>query len=291
MANEAGFFRDEGLFAEVIRTAGPVAPMTLMSRDVDFSIMSGLLLVSAAVRERDLVMLGGFAPQASGLALISRPEIRNAEDLRGKTVGVQRPGDAIERQGRIALRHLGLDPDKDVKLLYLGSNELIWPALEGNRVAAAVIGPPRTLLARRAGMNVLVNLADLKIEFQSGIIGTRRSFTKRHPNLTLRTLRALARGVHHFKTRKEETIGILSKFFGTTDREALEETWGQYAPGIPTKPYAVPSSVQGVLNHLAESDARYVRYRPADFIDSGPLSALDGSGDIDRLYGPGGVSK
>ena len=79
---------------------------------------------------------------------------------------------------------------------------------------------------------------------------------------------------------------ILSKFVGTSDRDALEESW-MYAAKMPAKPYAVESAVQAVLNHLAESDKRYAQRSPAEFVDSRPLTEIDRSGFIDRLYGTG----
>ncbi|MBI2088168.1 MAG: ABC transporter substrate-binding protein [Deltaproteobacteria bacterium] len=284
LAIEAGLFRDEGMQVEFIRTPGSLAPMVLISQDVDFSIMSAFLLIPAAVRHGDPVMLGGFSTRFTGTALISRPEIRTAKELRGKIVGVQRPGDAVERNARFALRHLGLDPDRDVKLIYFGNNEVLWSALETNRAAAAILSPPRTVWARRAGMNLLVNIADLKIDYQGAALTTRRAFMRNHPNVTLRTVRALVRGVHFFKSRQEETLGILAKFFRTNDREALEELWRLNSPAIPAKPYASEPAVQAVINHLAEADARYAQHKAVEFIDSGPLSDLDRSGYIDRLY-------
>jgi hypothetical protein len=91
------------------------------------------------------------------------------------------------------------------------------------------------------------------------------------------------RGVHLFKSRKEDTMRILSKFLGTKDREALEESW-DYAAKMPAKPYAVESAVQAVLEHLTEGQARFAQYRPADFIDARLLTEIDKSGYIDRLY-------
>ena len=89
--------------------------------------------------------------------------------------------------------------------------------------------------------------------------------------------------MHFFKTRKEDTIRILAKFVGTNDRDALEESW-IYAARMPVKPYAVDSAVQAVINHLAESDKRYAQKSPTEFVDSRPLSEIDRSGFIDRLY-------
>jgi NitT/TauT family transport system substrate-binding protein len=282
MANEAGFFREEGLQVEVVRTTGAVSPMALISGDTDFATMSAFLLIPVSVKNGDVVMLDGLTRYAS-MSLIARPEIRNARELTGAIVGLQRPGDAYEKNARSAIQHLRLNPDKDVKFLYLGSNEAMWLALETRRVQATIVSPPQTLFARKAGMNFLVNLAELKIEYQGSTFATRRSLMKKYPNLVLRTMRAIIRGVHFFKTRREDTMKILAKFLGTNDREALMESWN-YGDEMPAKPYPVETAVQSVINHLAEGDPQFAQHKPAEFMDTGPLSELDKSGFIDRLY-------
>ena len=91
VAKEAGFFRDEGLQVEVVRTAGAVSPMALISGDTDFATMSAFLLVPVSVRNQEVVMLGGLTRYAS-MTLVSRPEIRNAKDLIGGIIGRSAPG-------------------------------------------------------------------------------------------------------------------------------------------------------------------------------------------------------
>lgn len=244
--------------------------------------MSAYLMIPVAERNRDVVMLGGFSRYAS-MVLVARPEIKNAQDLKGKIVGIQRPGDAYEKNMRFALRHVGLDADKDVQMLSLGTNDVMWGALQTGRVAATVLSPPATLFARKAGMNFMVDLTNLKLEYQGSTVATRRSFVHKSPALASRALRAIVRGVHLFKTRKEDTLRILGKFLETNNREALEESWA-YAAKMPAKPYAVESTVQAVLEHLTEGQPRVAQYRPADFIDARILSEIDKSGYIDKLY-------
>jgi ABC-type nitrate/sulfonate/bicarbonate transport system substrate-binding protein len=282
VAKEAGFFAEEGIDAEIIRTAGSIAPMALVAGEVDLAIMSAYLMIPVAERNRDIVMLGGFSRYAS-MVLVARPEIKSAQDLKGKIVGIQRPGDAYEKSMRFALRHLGLDAARDVQMLSLGTNDVMWGALQTGRVSATILSPPGTLFARKAGMNFMVDLTDLKLEYQGSTIATRRSWVQKNPNLASRALRAIVRGVHLFKTRKEDTIRILAKFLGTKDREALEESW-DYAAKMPAKPYAVESAVQAVLDHLAEGQAKFAQHRPAEFIDARLLTEIDKSGYIDRLY-------
>jgi ABC-type nitrate/sulfonate/bicarbonate transport system substrate-binding protein len=283
VAKEAGFFAEEGIDAEVIRTAGSIAPMALVANEVDLAIMSAYLMIPVSERNRDVVMLGGFSRYAS-MVLVARPDIKTAQDLKGKIVGIQRPGDAYEKSLRFSLRHLGLDADKDVKMLALGTNDVMWGALQTGRVAATILSPPGTLFARKAGMNFMVDLTDLKLEYQGSTIATRRSLVQKNPALVTRAVRAIVKGVHLFKTRKEDTLRILGKFLETRDREALEESW-EYAAKMPAKPYAVESAVQAVLDHLAESQPKFVQYRPADFIDARVLTDIDKSGYIDKLYG------
>src|SRR5262249_58919043 len=90
------------------------------------------------------------------------------------------------------------------------------------------------------------------------------------------------------KTRREDTYKILAKFLGTSDPEALEESW-HYGADMPAKPFAVESAVQSVINHLAEGDSKFAKTKPSDFIESGPLTELDPSGYISRLYGGRGT--
>jgi NitT/TauT family transport system substrate-binding protein len=282
VAKEAGFFAEENIDAEIVRTAGPIAPMALVANEVDLAIMSAYLMIPVAVQNKDVVMLGGFSRYAS-MVFVARPDIRNGQDLKGKIVGIQRPGDAYEKSARFALRHLGVDADKDVQMLSLGTNDVMWSALQTGRVAATILSPPGTLFARKAGMNFMVDLTDLKLEYQGSTIATRRSFVQKNPQLATRSLRAIVRGVHLFKSRKEETMRILGKFLGTKDREALEESW-EYAAKMPAKPYAVESAVQAVLDHLSEGQPRFAQHKPAEFVDARILTEIDKSGYIDRLY-------
>lgn len=283
VAKEAGFFAEEGINAEIIHTAGSIAPMALAANEVDMTIMSAYLMIPVSAQNRDIVMLGGFSRYAT-MVFVARPDIKSAQDLKGKIVGIQRPGDAYEKSARFALKHMGLDADKDVKLLALGSNDVMWGALNTNRVAATVLSPPGTLFARKAGMNFMVDLTDLKLEYQGSTITTRRSLVQKNPQMAARAMRAIVRGVHLFKTRKDETTRLLSKFLGTKDPEGLTESW-EWAAKMPAKPYAFESAVQAVLDHLTETQPKYAQYKPAEFIDARTLTDIDKSGYIDKLYG------
>jgi hypothetical protein len=133
------------------------------------------------------------------------------------------------------------------------------------RVSASVLLPPGTLFARKAGMNFMVDLTDLK--FGIPRIDDHRAalIDSKEPQLVTRALRAIVRGVHLFKTRKRRYHAHLRKFLGTKDPEGLTRVVG-YAAKMPAKPYAVESAVQAVLDHLAESQPKYGQYKPAELL-------------------------
>jgi NitT/TauT family transport system substrate-binding protein len=90
VSKEAGFFAEEGIDAEIVRTAGSIAPMALVANEVDLAIMSAYLMIPVAVQNKDVVMLGGFSRYAS-MVFVARPDVKGAQDLKGKIVGIQRP--------------------------------------------------------------------------------------------------------------------------------------------------------------------------------------------------------
>jgi ABC-type nitrate/sulfonate/bicarbonate transport system substrate-binding protein len=90
--------------------------------------------------------------------------IERAEQLRGKAVGVTRFGTVTDTAARLALRHLGLVPEKDVALLQIGGVETIVPAMQGGRVQAGMLSYPSITAAKKLGSFLTIaSSANLKV--------------------------------------------------------------------------------------------------------------------------------
>ena len=92
------------------------------------------------------------------LNLVAKPEIEKPEQLRGKNIGISRYGTSLHTGARIAMKHFGLEPGKDVAIVEIGSGDWIVGALQGGRVQAAVFGYPATSRAVKLGNRVLLHL-------------------------------------------------------------------------------------------------------------------------------------
>ena len=114
VANDAGLFRKYGFDVEVIHIrGGALITMTIMSGSVQFSGAGAESVVAARIEGGDVVLLA-CPVDNDAVYLVARPEIKSANDLKGKTAAVTRLGSTTHFYLRTALRQVGLDPEKDM---------------------------------------------------------------------------------------------------------------------------------------------------------------------------------
>src|SRR5438445_13711844 len=91
--------------------------------------------------------------------LTARPKIEKPEQLKGKSLGISRFGTSIDTGARIAVRHFGLVPEKDVAIVQIGSIESIVAALQGNRIQAGIVSYPSIGGAQTLGDHPSLDIA------------------------------------------------------------------------------------------------------------------------------------
>jgi hypothetical protein len=141
--------------------------------------VSGGLAVGPYLNGLDLVMLAGWC-NLNSYQLITRPEIRRPEDLRGKVIGIGRYGAAADWALRLILRKLGINEHKDVQIIQAGGGgpATRLGAMEAKKLDATVLDSPQTVQARRLGFRTLADGVELGIPFLQGGLVTRRSYVK-----------------------------------------------------------------------------------------------------------------
>ena len=152
LAEKRGFHED-GLQAEVIRINPTVALAALVSGELDYWAVIGNS-VAAAIQGAPLRVLACYVP-GSPSALIVRPEFKSVPDLRGKAIGLNTSGGALESMARLTFKHFGVDPDKEIKFLPLGTNERRFSAMKQGLTAGTMGSPPWIFLARKWDLSCL----------------------------------------------------------------------------------------------------------------------------------------
>jgi NitT/TauT family transport system substrate-binding protein len=285
IAKQAGFFYKKGLDVSLIFTpGGSLGIQAMIGGDLAMVLSDGSSAVASSLAGADIVIIASLL-NTFPYSLISLPEIKKVEQLKGAKVAVSRFGSATDLGVRMALAKLGLNPEKDVTLLQVGAQTARVAALQSKNVQATIITPPFTLTARKQGYNTLIDMAQLNIPFQLTALLTTRAFVKTHHDLTFSIVAALGQAVHFYKTEKEESIRILSKYLQTADREALEETYREIAlKVVPEKLYPTLPGLRTILDELAARNPKAKSARPEDFVDTSFVKSLDDEKFFEKLY-------
>lgn len=285
ITKEAGFFRKNGLDPTLIFTpGGSLGFQAMMGGDVAMVLADGSAAVAGSLAGADIVILASLL-NTFPYSLVSLPEIKTVEQLKGGKIAVSRFGSATDLGVRMSLTKVGLNADKDVTLLQIGAQTARVAALQSKNVQATIITPPFTLTARKAGYNVLIDMAQLNIPFQLTALVATRAYIKSQRDVVMSVVQSLVEGIHFYKTEKEPSIKIMSKYLQTTDREALEETYREIAlKVVPDKPYPTLPGIKIILDELAVKNPKAKASRPEDFVDASFVKKLDDEKFFDRLY-------
>jgi NitT/TauT family transport system substrate-binding protein len=285
VAKEVGLFKKHNLEPSLVFvTGGSLGIQAMLSGDVAMTLSDGSASVGSKISGVDVLVVASLL-NTFPYSLISLPEIKKVDQLKGAKIAVSRFGSATDLSVKMALARVGLNAEKDVTLLQIGVQTARYAAMVSKNVQATIITPPFTLTARKAGMNTLIDMAELNIPFQLTAMLTLRPYLKTHPDMVLSVIRVLAEGIHFYKREKEATLKILGKYLKTDDREALEETHREIAiKSMPEKPYPTLAGVKTILDETALRNPKAKGLRPEDFIDSSFVKRIDDEGLFDRLY-------
>jgi len=286
VAKEAGLFRKYGFDAEVIHIrGGALITMTIMSGSVQFSGAGAESVVAARIEGGDVVLLA-CPVDTDAVYLVARPEIKSAADLKGKSAAVTRLGSTTHFYLRTALRHLGLEPEKDMTILQLGAGGGIAAAMLGGRVMAAALTLHNALPLMQMGWPVLVDLSKAEFLYPPSCVASSRAFVRNNPGLVERFLKAYLEAIRVIKKDSGLTERVFKKWQRETDSSVIKKTVEVYAPLFKPVPYVPDKGLDLVLKELSRRRPVPKEFldNPDQFRDHGPLEKLVRSGWIDQLY-------
>ncbi|HYT55475.1 MAG TPA: ABC transporter substrate-binding protein [Verrucomicrobiae bacterium] len=221
LGQKPGYFQQEGIQAEFIRIRSTVALTALVSGELDYHTVLGPG-IAAAIRGVPVKIVACYTPTVATI-LISRPEFKSVEALRGKTVGLNSYGGGLEGQARLMFKHFGFDPDKDVKFLATGGVESRLTALKQGLTSATLGSPPIDFLGKKLGFIVLARASELFSYPSSGLIVNVKKI-KEKPDEIKRMLKAGIRANRYINQNRESTIQAMLEWM-KIDREMAVATY------------------------------------------------------------------
>jgi ABC-type nitrate/sulfonate/bicarbonate transport system substrate-binding protein len=265
--------------------AGRARPQQLLiSGEALIVIASGTgALTSHILGVKDQVIILTFSSKVPGV-LFTRPEIKSAEDLKGKVIGSGRPGALGDIMARYVLRaKLNLVPDRDVKILPVGEPALALQALERGIVDGASFSGPQVALARKLGFRDLVNYETVGIVYPYNTVTTLRQTINKSPELLEKVLKIILEGRAIFRASKEKSLVVWKKYLRGTPDDVLEEA---YQTTMNTMDPSPQPSLQVIKSGLDILSLQYPQAKQTDanlIFDSAIIKRIEQSGFVDSL--------
>jgi NitT/TauT family transport system substrate-binding protein len=215
LGEKIGFFREGGLQGEIIRINPTVALAALVSGELDYWTVIGNT-VGAIIQGVPLRVLSCYVP-GSPSALIARPEFKSVPELRGKTIGLNTFGGALESMARLMFKHFGFDPDKEIKFLALGAAERRFSAMKQGLTAATMGSPPLDFLGKKLGFVVLARAHELFSYPTSGVVASVKKI-KEKPDEVKRVIKTGIKATRYIRQNREGTIQFMMEW-AKSDKE------------------------------------------------------------------------
>lgn len=207
VARSKGMFVQEGIDLKLIVVSARVALPALLAKEVHFATAGSTL--AAALRGSPLKAVF-FSYRTSTFQLVVRPEITNAQDLKGKTISVTTPGSSQDTASRLMLKKLGLEAGRDVHLLPSGDSQTRILGMESGTIAGSAVNPDIAAFLAAKGYRIIMNSAEVYPVPFSGM-ASHDELLRDNPDLIRRWLRAHIRAMIQIRKNPEDAALVAAK--------------------------------------------------------------------------------
>ena len=178
IAKDLRIFEKYGLDVELVYVGGARNIQALIGGSIDVSQAGGASVVSAAAQGAEVVILGTVFRRLI-FGVHAAPQIKDASDLKGKSIAAGNVGGNSYFAGQLFLSRFGLVPNKDVTFRALGGTPEVLSALQHGQVQAGVMAPPTTSIAARMGFRQLFDIASLDLPFPSLSVASAKNSSRK----------------------------------------------------------------------------------------------------------------
>jgi ABC-type nitrate/sulfonate/bicarbonate transport system substrate-binding protein len=274
IALDKGLFAKSNLDVELIYVAGSQAMQSLLSGTTPIGIQGIEPVFRVNAHGGDTAMILGLVTKPP-FSIISRPEIKDYLDLKGKPMGVSRYGSSTDLLLRLVLDKWGFKPETDVPILQMGGVPPILAGLQAKKIFAR---------AKQEGFRELADVAELVPEYQVAGVVTRRAFIKQNMEVVRGFVRAIAEAIVVFKNDTPSVAKVMKERLKIDDPAVVEETQKSYPRYMPNIPYPSRAGIAVIKAFMEKSEPALRQLSIDDQIDNQFVRELEQSGFFSSPY-------
>ena len=218
IADDLGFYREEGVRIEIIRIRTGAGIQALIAGAVDVSQIVGPTVLAAVLGGAPLRVAMVFNDKPT-FKLYVKKQFKSFADLKRAKIGSSTPGSTNDRLLKVVLEKHGVDWKKEIDIIYIGTSDVVFRALQAGSIDGAALTPPASFQAEEFGFYPLASFINEVGALQGGV-ATSVGFLHNRKEVAQRFLRATLKGLRYFKTNRSETVRVLAKFMELSSDKA-----------------------------------------------------------------------
>lgn len=271
IAEKEKLYSKHGLDVNIIRTSTSAAVQAMLGGSMQVSTGSGAAaFVTATLEGAPPFVLVSSWINVFPYTVMVHKDIKRPEDLKGKTGHVGAPfGTIPDTALRFALTKLGLDPERDVKLIQIPRPDTanIVAQMERGDVQFGPLPPPFDRIGAKRGFRPLISLPELGIPWQNNGEWVQSAYLKKNPDVVLRFVKVIADAMRIYYEQKEKTIGYLMEFLGSNreDTEYAYEAFKKWADRVPIPKIG---GIRTTFDAIKRKTPKAATADPGPFIDT-----------------------
>ena len=192
VAKDKKFFERHGLDVQLILVnSGSLVAQMFAAGELQITANAPASLVSLVAAGEKISFFFGLS-NTSPFSVVTQPNIRRAEDLKGKKIGTARFGAPSHISALIALENLGLELKRDrIALIQTGVDPDRMAALEAKAIDAGMLQRVATKVMTGKGFYNLLNMLQAKIPYQNTGLAMKRDYAAANPKTSDGLIRAM----------------------------------------------------------------------------------------------------
>jgi ABC-type nitrate/sulfonate/bicarbonate transport system substrate-binding protein len=282
------FYEKHGLDVQLLLVnSGSLVAQMFAAGELQMTANAPASLVNLAASGQKLSFFLGLS-NTSPFTLVTQPNIRRAEDLKGKKIGTARFGGSSHISALIALEHLQLDLKRDrIVLIQTGVDPDRMAALESKAIDAAMLQRVATKVMLGKGYYPLLNMTQAKISYQNTGVTVKKEYAAANPKIMDAFTRATieAYGYIFNKENKPAVKEVLARNLRLANLDAAEDFYVEAQEELDRKPYPTLEGFKVVIKYVAEQNPKAAAVKAEEIVDTSWLKKLDSEGFFDKVYG------
>jgi NitT/TauT family transport system substrate-binding protein len=134
------------------------------------------------------------------------------------------------------MQHFGLDPDKDITIVAMGSLQNRTAGLQTGAIQAAPANPPDSFVLQRQGFRPLFDVAQLGFPSASAAIVAQRSWVDSHKDLFQAWNDSVVESITLAKQNPAIGLPVMKQYLQSEDDELMRQTYDYWIQEVLKQP-------------------------------------------------------